>query len=123
MSALAGQHVLLVEDEAVTGLDLTQLLESHGAEVVGPIGRVAAAVSCIESATIDCAILDVQLGTEDVSPVADLLAHADVPFIFVTAYDSQGLRARHPSHPVVGKPYRRREIVAALSAALASGAQ
>src|SRR5262249_40513045 len=89
MSALTGQHVLLVQIEAVIGLDLAALLRSQGAHVIGPARDVNAALSYIQSITIDCALLDIQLGAgEDVSPVADLLAQTEVPFIFVTAHDS-----------------------------------
>lgn len=121
ISALAGQHVLVVEGDPLGGSDLATELESQGAEVVGPARDVDAALSYIRSTTIDCALLDVQLAPgQDVSPIADLLAQAEVPFIFVTAHDSHDILSRHSSQPVVRKPYNGRDIIAALRAALAA---
>ena len=118
---LADQQVLLVEDEAVIGLELAALLRSQGAHVIGPVRDVGAALSHIQSTTIDCAVLDIQLVSgQDTSAVADLLAHAGVPFVFVTAHDSHDVLSRHPSQPVVTKPYDDRDIIAALRTALES---
>jgi len=121
MSALFGKYVLVIEDEALISLELTDLLKGYDAKVVGPLHDSAAALSYIRSTAIDCAVLDTQLGTgADVSAVADTWAQAEVPFIFVTAYADHDILSRYPSRPVVKKPYEQRDVIAALSAVLAS---
>ena len=55
MSALSGKYVLLIEDEALISLELTDLLNAYGAKVVGPTCDIAAALSFIQSTAIDCA--------------------------------------------------------------------
>jgi len=122
MAGLTGQHVLIVEDEVIISLDLMMILRSEGAEIIGPAPDVAVALSYIRSTTIDCALLDLQLGNgEDVSPVADLLAQAGVPFIFVTAHNGHDILSQHPLQPIVKKPYAGRDIVIAVHTALAAG--
>jgi len=120
MSALTDRNVLIVEDDAVVAIDLANLFRAQGATVLGPAASVASALSYIQTATIDCAVLDVNLREEDCSPVADLLAHADIPFVFVTAFDGHDVLSRHPSQPVVKKPFNQRDIISATTEALAA---
>jgi len=119
MSALSGRQVLIVEDEAATAIDMSEFLESHGAKIVGPASNAEDALSYVASCAIDCAVLDVSLGAQTVSSIAECLAQADVPFIFVTGHTNHALLSRFASQPVITKPYRRRDILAALTAVLA----
>lgn len=121
-SGLADRNVLIVEDDVAIAIDLADLSMTQGANVVGPAWSVADALTYIRSSVIDCAILDVNLGGEDSSSVADLLSQAEIPFIFVTAYNGHDILSRYPSQPVVTKPYDPSSVIVALIAALASGA-
>lgn len=92
---LNGRRLLLVEDEYFIAEDMAWQLVAGGAEVVGPVASVDAAIELIEqNQRIDGAILDVNLHGVMSWPVADSLLRHGVPFVFATGYD----RATIPYH-------------------------
>lgn len=78
--------ILVVEDEFLIAMDLQQMLESRGWRVLGPAARVADAMRLLERELPSVALLDVNLGGELVTPVAELLKARGVPFIVASAY-------------------------------------
>jgi CheY-like chemotaxis protein len=90
--SLEGLGVLVVEDEPLIALDLTDELVARGAKVIGPAATVDGALSLVDAHAVDGAILDVRLRTELVFPVADALLARKVPFIFATAYQREHLQ-------------------------------
>lgn len=115
-------RVLVVEDEALLGMELEAIITEAGCEVIGPARTLADAVRlAVNAPALDAAILDVNLGQGDFSfPAADLLRTRGVPRIFATGYGSSGamLKRDHGAVAVLGKPYQRGELEAALAAAL-----
>ncbi len=85
-AAVAGKRVLVVEDEHLVAHETAAVLSSAGCTVVGPVASVAAAVEAISATAPDAAVLDINLGTEFVWPVALLLQARGVPFVFVSGY-------------------------------------
>src|SRR5262249_55134475 len=81
-----GNHVLVVEDEALVAMVVTDALMELGYEVVGPFGRPSDALAAIKSGPIDAAVLDINLAGTMVYPVADELVARGIPFVFVTGY-------------------------------------
>lgn len=65
---LKGQRILVVEDNFVMALDLSQMVEELGGAVVGPVGRLDEGMALAQSNDIDGAILDVDLGGANTSP-------------------------------------------------------
>ncbi len=114
-------RILIVEDEAFIALTIEDMLDELGFAVAGTVSHVAEAVEMIGREPIDGALLDVNLGTQKIDPVADLLAQRGCPFIFTTGYGRSGIPASHAGRPVLQKPFRmddlatilRTEIVAA----------
>ena len=88
MTAASPRRVLVVEDEYLLADDLTKVLDREGAIVVGPVATEADALVLLEGGEIDCAILDINLHGRMVYPLARALRRRDVPFLFVTGYDS-----------------------------------
>jgi CheY-like chemotaxis protein len=86
---LAGARVLVVEDDALIGLDIRDGLEDAGATVVGPIGRLDQAFEALADGALDAAVLDVNLAGEHVFPLADELAERGIPFLFLSGYDKR----------------------------------
>lgn len=83
---LAGRHVLVVDDEPLLAYDMADLLQRHGAQIVCTCMALDEAVAVIDSGTpIDCAVLDIQIGHEEIWPVARRLSARNVPFLFVSA--------------------------------------
>jgi len=104
---ISGNRVMIVEDEALVAMVVTESLTNLGCSVVGPFSRCSEAMAAIESDEIDAAILDVNLDGEMVYPLADMLAERGVPFIFVTGYGAESIDSRFAHIPVIQKPVER----------------
>ena len=120
MSCLAGRRILVAEDDPLIAAELRDALADQGAEVVGPVPTVRAAMAAIEARPPDIAVLDVNLRNASSAPVVDLLRAAAVPHVLVTGYlqhqlDDASLREA----PILSKPLRRKELIATLEGAIA----
>ena len=109
-------RILVVEDEYFLAAELEQELSEAGAVVVGPVPSVKDAVGLIErTPSLDGAVLDVNLGGDQVFPVADRLLVQGVPFLFVTGYHAQGVPAPYGHVPRLEKPTEHWAVVRALT--------
>jgi len=98
-------RVLIVEDHFAVADSLRMFLENAGFEVAGMAGTVAAAAALVDRGGFDIAILDIRLGSASIAPVADRVAAAGVPIVFLTGYSEadilpEALRA----YPRLSKP-------------------
>ena len=80
--------ILIVEDAFLVGMQLKEDLESLGYSVVGPANSVQKAISLIERHSINGAVLDVNLGHENSTPIATRLDELRIPFLFITGYET-----------------------------------
>jgi CheY-like chemotaxis protein len=113
---LKGRRLLVVEDEYLVAADLTSSLEAHGAEVVGPAASVQDALSLVNNGgRLDGAVLDINLRSERVYPVADLLTARGVPFIFTTGYDAVAVPIAYAGAPRCEKPVDKTRLIGWLS--------
>jgi len=101
------KRVMLVEDEALVGMMVRDMLLDLGLFVVGPFCSVAEAHSALETQQYDCAILDLNLRGDTVYSVAELLEARGTPFIFVTGYGPESIDRRYAHIPVMQKPVAR----------------
>jgi two-component system, response regulator PdtaR len=116
----SGRLVLVVEDELLIAMDLEQLLRRHGWRVLGPAATVAGALRLLAGETPDVALLDVNLGSEPVTPVAEALRARGVPFVLASAYHVPAQAAAAlAGAPNIGKPTGERRLLAALARAVA----
>jgi len=104
LQTAAGRRVLLVEDEALTGMYMHDLLESLGYQVVGPVARLDDALLVAGSETICAALLDINLGGAPVDPVADVLIRRSIPFALVPGYSSEHIEERFAQFMILRKP-------------------
>lgn len=89
---LAGRRILVVEDEYFLADDLHRHLASLGAEIIGPIAGLDEAEALLKAdAAIDAALLDVNVKSEMIFPLARALRSRGVPFVFTTGYDKGAL--------------------------------
>lgn len=110
---LAGSRVLIVEDEYFLADDARSTLLGVGAQVIGPVPTAAEATALIEgSQTIDCVLLDINLGGEMAFGVADVLQARNVPFAFLTGYDREAVPFRFSAIPALAKPVQTGQLVA-----------
>lgn len=108
-------RILLVEDDPIIALDLRETLEAAGAAVIGPAPDAASALTMLQDRTFDAAVLDHLIVGGDSVPVADELARRGVRFLFHTSHRGQ-LPQKFPGAPVIDKPSRPGELVAAIKA-------
>ena len=83
-TSFAGARILVAEDEFIIAGELELYLRDLGCVVLGPTNSIAATLALLEGARPDAAVLDVRLPDGFVTPVAELLASAGVPFLLVT---------------------------------------
>jgi CheY-like chemotaxis protein len=111
---------MVVEDEGLILMMLTDLLQELGCEVAAAERRTDRAVAAARAAAIDAALLDVNLGDGQTSyAIADVLAARGIPFAFLTGYGGGALSAEHRGRPVLAKPIDDRELAATLARLLA----
>ena len=119
MDLVTGKKILVVEDEALVAAMLVDILKSLGAEIVGPAATLERALAIAEDATIDAAILDVNLRDVRVDPLADRLRKRGVPLVFTTGYGQSAVQTAQGA-PVLDKPYSSERVASALRFCLAS---
>lgn len=123
-NVLSGKRVLIVEDEMLAALELTDILESRDCEVVGPAGSLKDALPLAQTGGYDLAILDITLRDGEVFPLAEWLRDNGKPFIFATAYGSSaGLPEGFSDSILIPKPYPERRLVQALCGVAGQEAQ
>lgn len=83
---LFGRRILVVDDEPLVAMLVEDLLTDVGAQVVGPAATLSAGQDRLAAGAPDGAVLDVNLDGVLVYPLAEALAQANVPFVFVTGY-------------------------------------
>ncbi len=118
----SGKRVLLVEDEALIAMLLEDIVVALGATVVAVESQLDLAIGRAETETLDCAILDVNLGGRRSYSVADALQRRGIPFVFATGYGESGVDAAHRDAPVLMKPYTEDDVARVLAELLAPGA-
>ncbi|MBB4839825.1 CheY-like chemotaxis protein [Sphingomonas kyeonggiensis] len=113
MSGLEGLRVLVVEDEPVVAMYLEDLLEALGCQTIGPASRLADGLALAEEQGFDVAILDINLGGERSTPIAETLRARGVPFAFASGYGAPP-EGFGDEVPMIEKPYREAQVAAAL---------
>jgi response regulator NasT len=118
-----GARVVIAEDEAIIRLDLKEILEAEGYEVVGETGRGDEAVELVTTHSPDLAILDVKMpGLDGIEAARRITADRKVAVLILTAFSQRNLiedaRDAGVSAYLV-KPFQRSELVPAIEVALA----
>ena len=107
--------VLIVEDDPIIAIDFEDRLLGFGVSSVRTVGSVAQALAAIAARAPDFALLDVELGREKSFAVADRLAAAQIPFVFVTGYGAEArIAPEFKTRPRLQKPCSSEALEAAL---------
>ena len=93
---------------------LEEMLQELGYTIVGPASTLQEGLKLAQSASVDAAILDVNLNGARSFPIADVLASRSVPHFFATGYGSAEAVVRRGVE-IVRKPFREEVIAAALN--------
>ena len=111
LPALAGKHILIVENDVLAAEDMRHAVESADGGVLGPALFAEHAFWWIERHQPDCGILDAGMGPLTTTPVAQRLNELNVPFVVATGISREllppPLRAAH----YLAKPFARAELI------------
>jgi two-component system, response regulator PdtaR len=111
-------RVLIVEDDAMIGLLLAELLAGMGHEVCATAATEVDAVTAAVRYRPDLMIVDGRLGHgSGVSAVDEILRAGPLAHVFVSG-DPGKIKARRPAAVVVRKPFRQVDLVRAIELAL-----
>jgi two-component system, response regulator PdtaR len=80
-------NILIIEDEAVLSMDLSDLLEEEGYFVIGTANNGPKALSLHQQNRLDLALCDIHIkgGWDGIETAEHLLAERPIPIIFLTA--------------------------------------
>jgi DNA-binding response OmpR family regulator len=108
---LTGLRVLLAEDHPLIAQFLRDVLLSLDCTVIGPTHTLEDALRVASTQEIDAALLDLNLGTQGIYPVAQELARRSVPFILVTGQAHlEGFPPLLRSAPLLVKPFTIQQL-------------
>jgi response regulator NasT len=121
--SVTSRRVVLAEDEALIRLDLREMLEEEGYEVVGEAGDGEAAVRLAREHRPDLVILDVKMpGLDGLAAAERITDERLAPVLVLTAFSQQDLVERAARARAMGylvKPFQKSDVVPAIELAVA----
>lgn len=119
---MAGQRILVVEDEVIINEDIQSQLQRMGYRVVGAAYTQAQAEHILATTEVDMAILDIHLSSpQDGLALAGFITQRyQLPFIFLTSYsDFRTVTLAKQTRPggYLVKPFRPDDLFTALEIA------
>ncbi len=99
------RRVLIVEDEVLIGIVLEDILDMLGHAVAGNAATLAEGEELVTKGGFDVAILDVNIGSDQIYPLADRIVAAGIPIVFATGSHPETLPPRFAACTVLQKPY------------------
>jgi two-component system, response regulator PdtaR len=115
---VAKLSILVVEDEAIIGMLISEVLAGMGHHVIAVVGTEGAAVELAAEYLPDLLIVDAGLSSGNgLSAVDAILATRFVPHLFTTV-DALKVRLIKPDAIVLEKPFHEAELADAITRAL-----
>ena len=115
-------RVVIAEDEAIIRLDLKEILEEEGYEVVGETGRGDEAVALVREHGPELAILDIKMpGMDGLSAAREIAGERRAAVLILTAFSQRNLieEARDAGAlAYLVKPFQKSELIPAIEVAL-----
>ena len=119
----ARTRVVIAEDEAIIRLDLKELLEEEGYEVVGETGRGDEAIELVRQLQPDLVILDIKMpGLDGLSAARHVAGERLAAVLILTAFSQRDLveQARDAGAlAYLVKPFQKSDLIPAIEVALA----
>ena len=119
----ASRRVVIAEDEALIRMDLKEMLEEAGYQVVGEAGDGETAVRLAAELAPDLVVLDVKMPVLDgISAAERITADGLAPVLMLTAFSQRELvdRARDAgAMAYLVKPFQKADLVPAIEIAVA----
>jgi two-component system, response regulator PdtaR len=115
-------RILVAEDEPIARMDLREMLENLGYNVVGEAGDGVAAVNLARALRPDLVLMDIKMPEQDGISAAQTLAQEKVtPVLLLTAYSDREFVDRAVDAGVMGylvKPFAEAQLKPAIEVAL-----
>lgn len=111
-------RILILEDDLLTALDIRNVVEDCGHQVIEMCATLAEARVHLSS-DLEFAFLDIDLPDGKSFEVASALARRAVPFAFVSASVESEIPAHLRRAPFIAKPYHHAALRASLAEVLA----
>ena len=122
-----GVRVVIAEDEAIVRMDLKEILEDEGYDVVGETGRGDEAVELVKQLQPDLAILDVKMpGMDGLAAAREITAEQRAAVLILTAFSQRNLIEQARDAGALAyliKPFQRTELIPAIEVALGRHAE
>ncbi len=113
-------RVLVIEDDALIAMLLSQQLEGMGHDVCATAATETEAVIAASRHRPDLMIVDAGLGCgSGVAAVEQILRAGPIAHLFVSG-DAERVKTRKPDAVVVRKPFRQADLARAIDSALAA---
>ncbi|MDB5658893.1 MAG: signal transduction histidine kinase [Cypionkella sp.] len=113
-NSLSGRRVLIVEDDAIIGMDIEDILNSEGMVVVGPARTLEQAREMATDEAFEVALVDANLHGDRVDQIAEVLAGRGIPFAFATGYGRDALPKDHGDRAILSKPFSPENLIATI---------
>jgi DNA-binding NtrC family response regulator len=108
---LSGKSILVVEDQPLIALNVTEVLQIAGAATI-TAGCTIDACTHLDENDIAAAVVDIDLGLSgDCETLCHALQRNGIPFIFYTGHTNAPLMRLWPFVPILGKPASDRELL------------
>lgn len=116
-------RVVIAEDEAIIRLDLKEMLEEEGYDVVAETGRGDDALELVREHQPDLCIFDIKMpGLDGLSVAREVTTDRQAAVLILTAFSQRHLIEQARDAGVLAylvKPFERNELVPAIELALA----
>jgi response regulator NasT len=116
------RSVVIAEDEAIVRLDLREILEEEGFDVLGEAGRGDEAVDLVREHRPDLVLLDIKMPGMDGLQAAEAISQlGGTAILFLTAFSQRDLVERARDAGAIAylvKPFKRDELLPAIAVAL-----
>ena len=116
-------RVVIAEDEAIIRLDLKEILEAEGYDVLGSTGRGDEAVALVRQHHPDLAILDIKMpGMNGLAAAREIVRDQEGAVLILTAFSQRDLVEQARDAGVLAylvKPFERSDLIPAIEISLA----
>jgi len=118
----AKTRVVVAEDESLIRIDIVEILQDHGFEVVGEAGDGEKAVALVEELRPDLVVMDVKMPLLDGISAAEIIGKKNLaPVVLLTAFSQRELverAAEAGALAYVVKPFTPHDLIPAIDIAL-----